>query len=218
MPRLSLSHDLLDRRAFCDPAGGEQSLKKSRARSAIVVVCRDQHNRLFVVDSWADRVKTEDIIERVFAMNDDWHPFTFGVDASAQQSLFVDSTNQIAALRGKRIHLVGVKMPTHQKKIYRIRTTLQPVLAQRRLFVSTKLVELSTELASFPTGETMDLVDALAACIDLFPALPTESMARDAMQDYEDFLREQGLPDAEVRARMKVEFGSQGDPYGRERR
>lgn len=208
---LSLKFDLVERRSFLDPHSGRdgkgQVVKAGLARAAIVDVARDSYNRIFVLDAWADRVGTSEIIDRCAEHWVRWRPLQFGVDSTAQQNLFLDTANEILRLRGQSyVRLTGCPAHTHVDKIAKIRTILNPVVAERRLIIASHLVELKTELVSFPTGATVDIVDALAGAVAMFPSKISPREEREASHDlYREFLRECGLTDDEIESRIAEE-------------
>lgn len=196
--------DLADRYAFLDPASGRGRLpiKRVRARSAIVVLAADALSRIFVLESWADRCSTDRLIDRVFETQARWSLRTFGVEANAMQSLFVDTLVLRARERGVRLPIRAVDQSTRLDKAWRIRTAIQPVLADGRLFVQSSSVELLTELRSFPMSATKDLVDALASAIALIPArlaAHQRSSERDALAAY---LRADGVSAWQIERRL----------------
>jgi predicted phage terminase large subunit-like protein len=195
--------DLAERRSFLDPHGGKGgTVRSGLARAAITDLARDRWNRYWVLDTWAGRVGTEEMIDKIVEHYHKWSPAQFGVDATAQQTLFVDTIQPFLRLRGERIAIIGIS--THVDKIYRIRTVLQPIIAEHRLFVNDDALELRAEMASFPTGKTVDILDSLANCITMFPVVASSVEDQEAGDDmYAEFLREQGLPEDEIRARLK---------------
>ena len=59
--------------------------KGRTARSAIVTVARDPLGRVFVLDAWAAKCPTSQLIERIFAVYAQWMPAVFGIEANAMQ-------------------------------------------------------------------------------------------------------------------------------------
>lgn len=195
-------------KAFCDPAGDSNIVSKTVCRSAIVVVARDWANRYYVPYAWAARASTDAIIQKVFDVYAKWHTMPFGIEVAGQQSLFCGAIETVAKLKRIPITLLPVKQPTAMKKEFRIRTIIQPILAEHRLFIDPSLTELKTEMAAFPTGQTVDIVDALASCINMFPPLVTTARGREeAVTDYEEFLRDEGLEEEDIQERLIEEFG-----------
>jgi predicted phage terminase large subunit-like protein len=180
---------------FLDPAGGRrvQVIKKLRARSAIVVVGADWLGRVFVLDAWADRVRTEEIIAKLFFYAEKWNPKVIGIEANAQQSLFADSVHYTARLQSKRLPIVPVDQPTKIDKDFRIRAALQPLIANGRFFIQPGLKELRAELAAFPTGETKDVIDACASAANMIPKRLPNSQSHTEELALQSYLEDSGL-------------------------
>lgn len=180
--------------AFLDPAGGRSKntqASKRNAQSAYAVVGRGGRGETFCLESWGGRCPTEELVEKVFDVNARWKPRQFGVEANAMQSLFGDSLAIIAKSRGVRLPLVEVYQPTRVDKDFRIRTTLQPLLAEGSLFVSPDQVELLGEMRAFPTGRLKDMVDALASACAMLPLVKQHDPVGDEERAYREFLEEQ---------------------------
>lgn len=190
--------------AFLDPAGGKRgTIKSTRARSAIIVIGVDQLERIFVLHTWADRAATEKIIEKVFQINAQWRPKRFGCEANAQQSLFAGAISYAGKFKGQALTLYPINQPTKITKEFRIRTILQPIISEGRLFVQTNMHELRTELQSFPVGMTVDLVDALASACTLVPSRPTQRRADEEVDHLQQYLQDSGLSSEEIELSME---------------
>jgi len=187
--------DLIFRAAFCDPASGKkEQIKRVRARSAIVVVGADVLSRFFVLHAWAERCSTDHLMDRIIEVNDQWRPRVFGIEANAMQSLFADNVQREARYKEKSIPIVPVYQPTTIDKDWRIRMTLQPVIANGRLLLLASQHELKVELVSFPMSATKDLVDALASAIALIPGPVVRRDQDEEMDARLAYLRESGAP------------------------
>lgn len=181
--------DLSARYAFCDPASGKgkEAVKRVRSRSAIIVVAMDDLCRFFVLHTWADRCGTDKLIDRITETARTWRPRTFGIEANALQSLFVDAVRRDARRSNITLPLTGVTQPTKVDKDWRIRSVLQPIIAEGRLFIQRHQYELLAEIETFPMGSTKDLIDALASAIALAPRRAIQSQRRseaDALRRY----------------------------------
>lgn len=189
---------------FCDPAGKKKpgEIKRVRSRSAIVGVASDHLSRIFVLYAWAKRCTTDELIERMFEVQGQFKPRTFGVEANAMQSLFADAVRRESRLLQKRIALLPVTQPTNIDKDFRVRAALQPVIAWGRLFVQEHQTELIHELTSFPMSATKDLVDALASAITLVPQRPTRRQADEEIEQLARYLRNSGAPASYIETRI----------------
>ncbi len=194
---------LADIVSFCDPAGGKQTVKKTRARTAVVTVGQDWLQRIFVLNTWAERASTDRIIENIFRINIQFRPIIFGIEENGLASLFGGSLRREARFTNQRLNLQGVPQSNKIDKYFRNRSILQPIIAQGRLFVQDSQVELLAELRSHPMGQTVDLVDALASACSLLPkrtAPALKNAERDALARY---LRQSGAGPAHIERRMR---------------
>ena len=197
--------DMISIVAFVDPAGGKGALKKTSSRSADVVVGQDAQRRIFVLHAWAGRIPTTAHTDRIFTLVDTWHPRVVGIDASAMQSLYADSLLREARQRGRRLPLVPKKMVGDKDE--RIRTVLQPVIADGRLFVRADQRDLRLELEAFPGGLTNDLVDALSQAVTFLPTRPAQAVGREEGAAWVQYLRDSGAPAWYVQASEKTLVG-----------
>ena len=165
--------ELGPRYAFCDPHGGKHDASHRRlsSRAAIAVGVGDALGRVFVLHTWAARCSTDELIERIYTINDRWKPKVFGIESNGLQALFGDAIRRDARLRGKKLPLVGIFQPPQQEKDFRIRTTLQPLIGNGRLFLleGQDAFELKHEIITFPQNPLKDLIDATASMVRLIP-------------------------------------------------
>lgn len=192
--------------SFLDPAGSKKSaVKKVRANSAIVTVGveRGPLQRIFVLEAWRGRDNAPQLIERVLATNERWHPQQFGVEANAMQSLFADLVAHEAQRLHKNLPLVPITQPTKIDKEWRVRDAIQPVIGHGRLFLLDSQVELIEEITSFPLGEYRDMIDALASVIaHLIPIKPPAPVINEERQALARYLRRVGMPPEHIEARL----------------
>lgn len=195
--------NLADIVTFCDPAGGKQTVKKSRARTAIVTVGQDWMQRIFVLDTWAERASTDRIIENIFRINIGFKPVTFGIEENGLASLFGGSLRREARFTQQKINLIGVPQSNKIDKFFRNRSILQPILAQGRLFCQENQVELLHELRAHPMGQTVDLVDALASACSLLPKRTAPAIKTAEREALARYLRQTGAASTYIERRMK---------------
>lgn len=163
------------------------------------MVRSDPLGRVFVMHSWAARVSTDKLMDEVFNVADRYAVRTFGVEANALQALFADAIVRDAKLRGKRLPLVPVMQPTHRTKVERVRSTLQPLMGNGRLFVQPHMHELRHEIATFPMNPRADLVDALASACRLLPPPPSRREYDAAREAKLRYLRSVGASPSVIR-------------------
>lgn len=191
--------------AFTDPAGGKSStakLKRTSARSSIIVIGSDHLCRIFVLHTWAERCPTDVYVEHIYKVNDDFHPKMFGVESNAMQTLFGDMLARESRALKKRVPFVPVPQPTRVDKRWRIRTSLQPVIAEGRLFLQENQLELKAELSTFPMSPTVDLVDGLASAVNLAPRRTAATVKNEAVDALADYLRRSGAAPSYIQQRV----------------
>lgn len=211
---------LSERFAFLDPAAGKkgrEQLKKGLARSAIVVVAQDSLQRIMVLEAWARRCPTPELVDKMFMVQKEWRVRSFGVEANAMQSLFTDTVNMIARLKNERLPLVPIYQDTKIDKMFRIRAALQPIFADGRLIMGEDQLELRNELKAFPRGQTVDLVDALASVVKMLPEIPQEEWVNQEGRDLAEYLRKQGISPQYIEERMDRFFRERGVERRKER-
>ena len=193
---------LTERVCFVDPAAGKSALKTQSARAAVVTIGRDPDGYIFCLEAWAARCSTETFVARIFAIAERWTPRVIGVEANAMQVLFGDMLAREARAQGRRLPLVPVYQPPQLKKDFRIRTTLQPLLAAGRIILGPDQEALRDELLGFPQLPTKDLVDAFASAIALLPARAPKAQRADEAAALASYLRETGAPAGYIAARV----------------
>ena len=180
---------------FLDPAGGKQTNDKSKARSAIVGVSVDPANRVFVRKVWAERCSTEKIYSKIYEFNALLKPTIFGIEATAQQGLFVDSVIKDAKEKRFHIPIATVVHPTTINKDFRIRTYLQPLVSEGRLFMQKEEhSDLFKEITTFPMSRLKDIIDALASAVSLLPKYYSIDEFGEEAKERLKYLRDSGAP------------------------
>jgi hypothetical protein len=201
--------ELPERYAFVDPASSKKDgeLRLVRARSAIVTITSDWLGRIFVLEAWAERTSTDKLIEKMYATHETWKLRSLGGEANGLQELFQEAVLRDARLRGKRLPLNPIHQPTRVEKDWRIRTTLQPIIASGRLFLRPDMTELRTEIASFPMTPIKDLVDALSSAVRMLPKRAKSQKDDSELESLLDYLRKSGASPSvieEVARRRRV--------------
>lgn len=155
--------------AAIDPAASQSDLRGQASRMAVACIGADPDGRIFVLDTWAMRTSTEKFVEKIFSIAETYAPSPFGCEANALQMLFRDTTMMVARSRGIRLNLQPIKQPQKIDKDTRIRLTLQPIVAEGRLFLRPDQTKLRDEILAFPQTPIKDLIDALASAVNLLP-------------------------------------------------
>jgi len=194
--RIKLS-ELPDRYFFLDPAANKknQKLRRVRANSAM-----------------ADRVSADKLIELVIDICEKYKPRLFGIEANAMQSLFAELVERDAVKRLHRsVPIVPIHQPTNIDKDWRIRTTLQPVIGDGRLFLNRKDEKLKAEITAFPMSPIKDGIDALASAVALTPLRALPERKNQEAQALAAYLRESGAPASYIQETLAKEYDREAD-------
>lgn len=153
--------------------------------------------------AWADRCPTDLYVKKIYEANTNFTPKLFGVEANAMQALFGDMLAREAKALKMRVPFVPVPQSTKVDKRWRIRTTLQPVIAEGRLFLQANQLELQAELATHPMAPTVDMIDALASAVALAPKRASRVVRDERVDALMDYLRRSGASPAYIQERMR---------------
>lgn len=185
---------LIDTVTFLDPGGSTSEKNKAACESAIVTVSQDTASRIFVQHTWSGRVDTEQLFEKCLQIHKERSPKVFGIESNAAQIHFVNGLIIYARERGLSLPIHPHKQPNTINKIFRIRSILQPVISQGRLFLMDEMKDLKNQIKNFPMSKLLDLIDALASAVSLLPNrmnLVGDSSEKDSRLQY---LRDTGAP------------------------
>jgi hypothetical protein len=194
--------------AFADSSGGRVGggrKPSQRSRSAIVVVGQNEVEQYFIFKAWARHCTTDELINEIFATDDQWKPKVFALDATGTQTLFIDALHRECREKNRRDHFQDHVF--EGDKDWRIETTLQPLQSAGKLFVLTEgMDDLKGEYESFPGSNFKDTLDALVGCILQFPRRHKPEEAREEMRQYRSYLREQRVDPQEALRRAAAAF------------
>src|SRR5271156_395276 len=190
------------RACWVDPAAGLTEAKHRKPRAAIVAVGQDDLERVFILDSWADRIETDKLVDRIFDTNARYRPNAFGIDASGPQKMFSQQLRREARERNIKINLREISL--HTSKDFSIETTLQPIAAQGRLFRPpiTRVHSLESEWNQFPDGFYKDQLDALACAIRLLPRTLPEHLRQLGREQLRRYLEQLGTPKDQIELQL----------------
>lgn len=200
---------------WLDPASGKlnERLRAVRARSAIVVIGTTPDEKVWVLDSWAKRSGTQELVQTFVQMCMKWNPVVASYEDMGQQSLLWDPILQEADRRGAIVPLAGVKVKTSVEKNWRIRSILQPLIGHGRLMIADHLLELKTEITQFPMANMKDLIDALAGACSLVPPPRSKARVDSEARDLAKWLRESGTPVGDIEDEVGRLGGYNGHDY-----
>src|SRR6266702_5312742 len=206
---------MLSTYAYLDEASGQVKKTGKTSRSAIVVVSQDPWGRCFVLYIWAGRVKPTDIVDHVIDAHVRYHPKMFGIESNGIQNLFAQLLTELIHRKGIRDFApVYIRPPLYKTKTERIKNAVQPYIHSGRLLLQEYAhADLKREIDTFPTGQTNDLIDALAGVIAMMPPVMEyrpESTTQDAIKSY---LRAMGISEAHVAQRDLLTSFPSGDPH-----
>ena len=177
-----------------DPA---KSLSNTADRTAIVVCCYDEHNRMYVVDGLNERLTPDEVLEAIFEKARTWSKksrflLPVGIEAVLFQELFIYNLERMMLERNFffSIEPIRRRQQSKQERILRLVPRIKNgFYAPRKLMIEPQtnrdvpydLVQrLTWELIQFPFAGYDDLADALADQLDIVRAqsLPKEDVER----------------------------------------
>jgi hypothetical protein len=184
--------------AFLDPHGGSDRtsaarLKKVASQAAIVVGGRDDRN-YYIVDAWAERCSTDDLIEKMYEVVEKWKVKALGGEDNGLAGLFYDAITRDPKWRTAPLPIHRVSQPTNIHKDYRIRQALQPLVGKGRLVIDERLTKLTEQFESFPLSPYKDLIDACASLVRFMPPRPTRIERSVELAAKLKYLRNTGAP------------------------
>lgn len=189
--------------SYADLAAGKDARNKAHGcRQAIVTAARDWLDRWFFLQIWAGRETTSDFKEKILSTQEMFKPRLFGLEANGMQVLFGNLVREEAKLRFGNIKMIPIYQPTNVDKNFRIRTGLEPLIAQGKLFLREEQLDAWVELRGFPTAATKDIVDAMETCIRIAPKRPLDRRNDAELDQYAQYLRSTRLPARLVEERL----------------
>jgi hypothetical protein len=197
--------DLHETIAFLDPAGQRrpnETVKKVRSRAAIILIGTDWFDRVFTLLAWAKRASTDELVDTMIEINQQWKPQRWGCEANAMQELFGSMIQREARYKTIHFPIEPVWQPTKIDKIWRTRTRLNALYNEGRLFFQEHQVELQQEVKDFPRCATYDLIDALASACDMRRPVVTRADHDSELRALADYWRDSGAPPSYVADRL----------------
>lgn len=136
--------------------------------TAMVVCGIDTFGNIFVLDMVRDRMKPSELINKVFELNELWHPNSIGIETVAYQKAIAYSLKDEMTRRRRYLPIQELK-PNERAKDLRIKG-LQPQYQSLKVFHRNNhpiTPYLENELKAFPRGIHDDLIDAFSYALDL---------------------------------------------------
>lgn len=146
------------------------SIEKDADFTAMVVSAIDTFGNIFVLDIVRGHFKPSEIIERVFYINEIWHPQQVGIETVAYQKALSYALKDEMQKRRRYLPIVEL-LPHERSKDQRIKA-LQPQYESRKVFHRDKkecknMIFLENELVMFPRGAKDDIIDAFSYALEL---------------------------------------------------
>ena len=158
-----------------DPAATEKgNITAKTSRSAVVVVACTPDKSVLVLDVKADYVSISKVFDWMFDAYEKWHPRITCLEMNGPFKILEGILINEQEKRAKWISLYPAK--ARGDKVARIRSTLEPLLRDGRLFLSESAREnFMGELISFPNGKK-DVLDGFTEAFGegVFPEDPEE--------------------------------------------
>lgn len=155
--------DSLIRVMFWDPALTEREMKK-RSRNAMVVMAKDNKDRLFILDAYAEYKNPAFLFSKFISLHQKYRVHKTAVEDAGFQRILTFPLYQ--RMKEMNYHFAVEGQRPIGEKDARIRTLI-PYSETHSLFIKRGLIDFVEETRGFPVFPTKDLVDGAAACLAL---------------------------------------------------
>ena len=146
----------LNRFLLIDPA---REGKRGKARHAIIAVGVDSDDDHWLLRTWAERSTTDRMLEKAFELYAYYKCQKCGIEGYGGDEHLKNYMNYKKRAEQKSMNIVVFRKSTDRSKEERIRAT-QPRFERRSVALIDSDTEFRNEYISFPSGETVDLLDA----------------------------------------------------------
>lgn len=162
---------------FIITMGVDFALGKQRGDySAVTVVAKHKETVIsYVVDSYGERIKPDEFIEKIVDMTLDWQPDVLAVESVAAQEFFADTLKAELANEGYPSYTRLKKIYSRSRKELRIEALL-PLIENKSLQFSREHTLLLEQFERYGQGSHDDLPDSLEMAISA--SKETESKVR----------------------------------------
>ena len=148
------------------------SQKRHGDYTGLILAYVDQHYDVYVEYADRQRISPDQMIDLVFNMVSLHNPNSVGIETVQFARALKYSMEQAMRDRKKWFYIQELQPNTHQTKEMRVRASLQPLFAQRKVYIRKSQTALKDELLKFPLGDHDDVVDALAYLPHMWTAGP----------------------------------------------
>jgi len=150
-----------------DPAGIAENQGSDSDFNVVLTTGKDLvTGRIYVLEYFHQRCSPGDVIQAMFDQVKRWHPVKVKIETVAYQSTLAYWTRERMREEGFYFNIESCPHPKGAKPI-RI-CSLQPLFSNGMIILRPHMQELVTELLSFPRGAHDDLLDALAAQMEMW--------------------------------------------------
>lgn len=140
------------------------SKRDEACNSAIIVVGVDSQHNLYVLDYVAKKLDPSELIDAIWGLAETWTPDTIGIETIAYQQAVKFYFEKQMEDRKKWFNVVEIK--TKMDKNEKIRRLI-PFYSHGKVFHKKGAMELEEELAKFPKGKNVDILDALSMTLGI---------------------------------------------------
>jgi len=152
----SVFFDQLNRFILIDPA---REGKSSKARNAVLVVGVDKDDNHWIIRTWAEKTSTDRMMQRGFEFYETYRAQKCGIEGYGGDAHLKNYMAYKARTEHKRMNLIVFNKSTTKSKEERIRAC-QPRFETGKVYLIDTDTEFFNEYISFPSGVTVDLLDA----------------------------------------------------------
>jgi len=176
-PRIPLSR--MTKAIFFDPAPSKKTERNAepRARNGIVVLARDPWGRTFVLDAIPLREDPLTVLDHLVVLGQRWATDTIAIEEVNFSAIYAPLWSEILRSRHPTFQIQFIPLkPKGRDKDTRIRSLQGPHAKGLWYYNRPTTGYAIQELVEYPTGQTRDLIDAMAYADDVLsrPLTPGE--------------------------------------------
>lgn len=146
--------------------------------TVITTIAVDEYWNWFVWEVIRGHFLPNEILDKMFEVNERWHPIEMGLEVVAYQKMLAFALRDEMRKRKKYLPIREIKPPPGKSKEVRIKS-LQPGYFNGKIFHKERMLNLEyleDELLRFPRGSHDDIIDTLASLTEF--AIPPKSESK----------------------------------------
>lgn len=148
--------------SMCDPHAGGGIRKFRGTRAAVITTGVDVQNaRVYILDCWLKKAKTDEIVDQILKQNEKWMPQLFSIESNGFQKMLRFWVDERIRNDGLRDVPVFEYSPQGDKDSERRIKGLQPLFRAGQIWLQHGFQDLKEEIVSYPRG-FKDGLDCLA--------------------------------------------------------